>query len=174
MTGTVLRNGDTLTVMFAIEKNSEPGLRKGGLDESEVDGTMKDVSYEPDEMTANVSRKPSSLRAGVKNLLPGSQKSSGSWVPNEHERQRHERKLAIELLQKMCIQRLRQTNLQVRVIIQVIHCEDVPNALLQAIDECQPSLVIVGSRGLSKVSNFLSCFFLRFWIVLRHLVLSTT
>ena len=48
---------------------------------------------------------------------------------------------------------LRKTRLQVRVIVEVLHCKNPKHQILEIIDVVSPTLVVVGSRGQSALKG---------------------
>jgi hypothetical protein len=48
---------------------------------------------------------------------------------------------------------LRRTKLQVRVIVEVLHCKNPKHLVLEMIDLIKPTLVILGSRGRSSIKG---------------------
>ena len=59
---------------------------------------------------------------------------------------KEERKQALSELVKLYIDRLQKTALQVRVVVEVIHCQTARHIILEAIDFLDPTLAIIGSR----------------------------
>lgn len=48
---------------------------------------------------------------------------------------------------------LRKTRLQVRVIVEVLHCKNPKHLITEVIDLVNPTLVILGSRGRSALKG---------------------
>lgn len=124
---------------------------------------MQESAKEVEEMTMAAAGK-TSLLAGMKNLLPSSRKNSVAASARGSNRQ-HERLRALERLSDLSIGLLRKTKLQVRVVIEVFHCKNARYMLTEAIDVLKPTLVIVGSRGLSIVKGALAGSFSRYLIM---------
>ena len=158
--GTVLRDGDTLMVVFAIDKDAETGLPSDGLGFGEGGKAMQETTAEVDEMTKAAIRKPSIL----KSFLPKPRKSSVT-ADARNLGKPQERTRALERLSELCIGLLRKTKLQVRVVIEIIHCKNARYMLTEAIDVLQPTLVIVGSRGRSAMKGALAGSFSRYLIM---------
>ena len=163
--GTVLRDGDTLMAIFAVDKDAETGLPEDGLPIGEGGKAMRETTAEIDKMTA-ASQKSSRL-FGMKSLLPGSRKSSVAAEArvSKSSKKQQERMRALERLSDLCVDLLRKTKLQVRVVIEVIHCKVARYMLTEAIDVLQPTLVIVGSRGRSIMKGALAGSFSRYLIM---------
>lgn len=161
--GTVLRDGDTLILIFAIDKDAETGRPGDGIAEGDGARLMRETTAEMDEMTRAATRKPS-LLAGMKKLLPSSRKSSVAAdvrVPGKQQDRMH----ALEKLSELSIGFLRKTKLQVRVVIEVVHCMNSRYLLTEAIDVLKPTLVIVGSRGRSVMKGAIAGSFSRYLIM---------
>ena len=122
---------------------------------------MQESAEEIEEMTKAAAAKPT-LLTGVKNLLPNPRKCS---VAASGSNRQLERKRALEKLSELSIGLLRKTKLQVRVVIEVFHCKNARYMLTEATDVLQPTLVIVGSRGLSVVKGALAGSFSRYLIM---------
>jgi nucleotide-binding universal stress UspA family protein len=48
---------------------------------------------------------------------------------------------------------LRKTRLQVRVIVEVLHCKNPRHLITEVIDIINPTLVVIGSRGRSALKG---------------------
>ena len=72
---------------------------------------------------------------------------------------------ALEKLSELCMGFLRKTKLQVRIVIEVVHCKNSRNLLTEAIDVLQPTLVIVGSQGRSVMKGAIAGSFSRYLIM---------
>ena len=48
---------------------------------------------------------------------------------------------------------LRKTKLQVRVIVEVLHCKNPRHLITEVIDLVNPTLVVIGSRGRSALKG---------------------
>ena len=158
--GTVLRDGDTLMVVFAIDKDAETGLPSDGLGLGEGGKAMQETTAEVDEMTTAAIRKPSLLKSFLPKPRKGSVTADARVLGKPQERTR-----ALEKLSDLCIGLLRKTKLQVRVVVEIIHCKNARYLLTEAIDVLQPTLVIVGSRGRSAMKGALAGSFSRYLIM---------
>ncbi|KAG8531081.1 uncharacterized protein KY384_004438 [Bacidia gigantensis] len=147
--GSILRDGDTLFVFCAIDKDMDIDRPGEGLGEHEVRQAMQETTADVAKMTEEASSK-AVLFAGVKNILPGSRKSSVAADARASAKQQ-DRMHALDKLVETCVGFLRKTVLQVRVVVEVVHCKDCRHMLTEAIDHIQPTMVIVGSRGRSLV-----------------------
>lgn len=110
--GTVLRDGDTLMIMYAMQKDSKSSRSDNDIESSDNRDAVRQIPAEIDELTHKASRKPS-LFAGVKDFLPGSRKTSVAAESRSSEKEQ-ERLRALRKLKDHCIECLRKTKLQVR------------------------------------------------------------
>ena len=145
--GTVLRDGDTLVVVRCLDEESEEGL-----------GTLA-----PPPATAHRSSSISVLTgkgaaAGGSSNGSGGDSGSSSSAPDKSDgpsadRLEGERNGVVEDLTAKVSRLLRRTKLQVRVIVEVIHCRNPKHLVLEMIDLIKPTLVILGSRGRSAIKG---------------------
>lgn len=120
--GTILRDGDTLFAVYAVDK--EVGIPVG-----EGAKAMQEDKAEMDKSTAETS-KPSLSVKMFKALPTSSRKSSSdsrAFSSGELDRTH-----AIDRLVKTCVGFLRKTPLQVRILVEVVHCKD-PNHMIMEI-----------------------------------------
>ena len=141
--GTVLRDGDTLLAIYAVDE--EVGTGKSG-DMDSIQGVLPtmDGSQEMQETSAVVERltsaaqnapslpNPSPLSTPA--LLPGGTHSrAGSTDSKDTSKAGQERFHAIEDISQTCIKFLRKTKLQVRIAVEVIHCKSPKHMLTGAV-----------------------------------------
>lgn len=139
--GTVLRDGDTLVVVRCLDEESEEGI--GAL--------------APPPATAHRSSSISVLTAGGLGSN-GGDSGSASSAPEKldaasTDKLEGERNGVVEDLTAKVSRLLRRTKLQVRVIVEVIHCRTPKHLVLEMIDLIKPTLVILGSRGRSAIKG---------------------
>ena len=139
--GIVLRDGDTLIAVYAIDEESGSG--KGGDGESihgvaigEGAKAMQDAAAAIGSLTAatqnaNSKSAPSPLSAG--SLLPGTDSKGGSADSRNMSRAEAERYRAIEDISQRCIRLVRKTKLQVRIAVEVIHCKSAKRLITEAV-----------------------------------------
>ncbi|KAL1297325.1 hypothetical protein AAFC00_004873 [Neodothiora populina] len=146
--GTVLRDGDTLLAVYAVD---EEGGNVGGSEGVEI-GHGADVVAE----TASIVR---SLTA--ENVTQGAVSQDGSTARvayGEREgmsKAERERFRAAEDISQRCVRLLRKTRLQVRVVVEVFHCKSPRHMITEVIDFLSPTLTILGSRGRSALKGVL-------------------
>ena len=139
--GIVLRDGDTLIAVYAIDEETSSG--KGGDSESihgvgigEGAQAMQDTAAAIGSLTAatqNASSKttPSPLSAG--SLLPGTDSKWGSVDSRNMPKAEADRYHAIEDISQRCIRLVRKTKLQVRIAVEVIHCKSAKRLITEAV-----------------------------------------
>lgn len=136
--GTVLRDGDTLMAVYAVDEEIGTGIVGDSLPIGEGGKAMQDTTAVMERMTV-ASQKGSSI------LLPaplskaafrsGSRKSSAANSTDSRalSKAEQERYHAIEKLSETCLRFLRKTKLQVRIAIEVIHCKSPKYMVTEAV-----------------------------------------
>ncbi|KAK1970572.1 universal stress protein family [Colletotrichum sublineola] len=157
--GTVLRDGDTLICFYCVDEETGiystegvmvPDERAAHQEQAAAINAMSSNKAAPPGMTNGPSY-PHLLRASGLN----SSSDSSSPAPSSRERGRaeEERRRAVYDIQERVERLLRRTRLQVRVIIEVIHCKNPKHLITEVIDIVSPTLVILGSRGRSALKG---------------------
>ncbi|KLJ10849.1 hypothetical protein EMPG_13797 [Blastomyces silverae] len=171
--GTILRDGDTLYAVYAIdeETGSGSGAGKGEPDSSSSvqigDGfkAMLDAAAvvgSQTKKTAENLTKASPLPSANTSSTQisgggsgGTDSKPGSVDSRAVSKDEAERFRAIEGISQTVVRLLRKTRLQVRVAVEVIHCNSPKHLITEAIDGLEPTLVILGSRGRSALKGVL-------------------
>ena len=137
--GTVLRDGDTLLAVYAVDEEVGTGKTGDSLPIGEGGKAMQDTTAVMEKMTVASQKAPLMLSKAA--LLPGSRKSSAAASTDSRSRSNaeHERAHAIEMLSETCLRFLRKTKLQVRVAIEVIHCKSPKYMVTEAVRHLPPS-----------------------------------
>ena len=174
--GTVLRDGDTLYAIYAMD--DETGTAKTGdaVPIGEGGKAMQDTTAVMEKMTAATKKGalmslPSSLSKAA--FRTSSRSSSAVRSDSDtHAKAAQDRLHALEKLSETCLGFLRGTGLQVRVVIEVIHCKSSRHMITEAvsssrnplcikchaqnpqIDILNPTLVIIGSRGRGTLKGY--------------------
>lgn len=178
--GSVLRDGDTLLAVYAVDEEAGTG-RTGdaesvpGLPPAEGAVSMQETPGPVGKKTVAVQNDPSML--GPPSHASDARRSSSRTSPDSSDssKPQHERLQAVEGITVTCIKFLRKTKLQVRVGIEVIHCKSPKHMIMEAvrtmmiplppkacivflliivqIDGLEPTLVVVGSRGRSALKG---------------------
>ncbi|KAL8803156.1 MAG: hypothetical protein Q9182_003328 [Xanthomendoza sp. 2 TL-2023] len=173
--GTVLRDGDTLLAIYAVNEETGTGKigdpeRIDGLELSEGAKAMQDTTATMERMTSETPR-PSPASPSASGALAAigfgnrarRDSEKGSKDARARTKDEAERLHAIDIIGETCTDLLRKTRLQVRVTVEVISCKSPKHLITEAIDFVEPTLVILGSRGrgalkgtlLGSFSNYL-------------------
>ncbi|KAA8630448.1 hypothetical protein SMACR_03442 [Sordaria macrospora] len=175
--GTVLRDGDTLIAIYCVDE--ETGIL-GADGNSLATGMVPDEPKAMREAATALDRMANSKSAiqhggGAGTLSPlaaSSMDASGllatgnsasaigedpSPTPSHSSRERsraeEERYRAVQEISERVTKLLRKTRLQVRVIVEVLHCKNPKHLITEVIDHVNPTLVILGSRGRSALKG---------------------
>lgn len=162
--GTVLRDGDTLIAIYCVDE--ETGIVTG--DGALVPDEPKAMKEQAAALSAvsNSSKLP--LTPGGTGLMAayahrpsplmhttGASSINASPAPSARERSKaeEERFRAVEDITDRVTKLLRKTRLQVRVVVEVLHCKNPKHLITEVIDLVNPTLVILGSRGRSALKG---------------------
>ncbi|KAI6775550.1 hypothetical protein HG530_002308 [Fusarium avenaceum] len=158
--GTVLRDGDTLMCIYCVDE--ETGI--GGIDNQVPDDpkAMREQAAAINTVANSKSAAPSmsAVPDFVRNTIRGD--SSKNNTPNtspapssrgERSRAEEERRRAVKEITDKVLRLLRKTTLQVRVIVEVLHCKNPKHLITEVIDLVNPTLVVIGSRGRSALKG---------------------
>lgn len=146
--GTVLRDGDTILAVYAVDE--DVGTGKAGDSEGiaslpigEGAKAIQDTTAMVEKMTL-AAQKSSSAPArsplSAPSLAPGSQKNSSTTSTDSRylSKAEQERLHAIEGISQTCIKFLRKTKLQVRIAVEVIHCKSPKYMITEAVSIHSP------------------------------------
>lgn len=156
--GTVLRDGDTLLAIYCVDE--ETGIM--AADGASVPDEPKAMKEQAAAINVVASSKtPVTTSGSVLPLHPRpsalSQVSDASISPAPSSRERskaqEERYRAVHDISDRVTKLLRKTRLQVRVIVEVLHCKNPKHLITEVIDLLNPTLVILGSRGRSALKG---------------------
>lgn len=148
--GTVLRDGDTMICLYCVDE--EIGIAPPALPDGAAPGATAVSSKGPGTPTGGTFDLQRSLGRGRGGSLTG-QSRGGSPVRSRAEEDRHR---AVQDITERVKKYLRKTRLQVRVIVEVLHCKNPKHQILEIIDVVGPTLVILGSRGQSALKGYVS------------------
>ncbi|AEO64322.1 uncharacterized protein THITE_2110357 [Thermothielavioides terrestris NRRL 8126] len=162
--GTVLRDGDTLLAIYCVDE--EAGISNG--DNAQVPDEPKAMKEQAAATNTVVSSKtpitasgtnlplhqrPSPLLRHVSDSGPGTSMSPAPSLNRERSKAEEERYRAVQGITERVTKLLRKTRLQVRVIVEVLHCKNPKHLITEVIDLVEPTLVILGSRGRSALKG---------------------
>jgi nucleotide-binding universal stress UspA family protein len=158
--GTVLRDGDTLLAIYCVDE--ETGVIAGDGN-SVVPDEPKAMKEQAAAINAVAASKTPVTPSGTNLPLhtrttPFSHLSDASTSPAPSSRERskaeEERYRAVHDISERVTKLLRKTRLQVRVIVEVLHCKNPKHLITEVIDLVSPTLVILGSRGRSALKGY--------------------
>ena len=152
--GTVLRDGDTLLAIYCVDEELgiAPNEASGDdlLQKEQIAAIA--ASAKPSVSTPVLAPvyAPSPLASG---LRLDSNSASASPMGRERGKVEQERYRAVQDITDRVSKLLRKTKLQVKVVIEVIHCKSPKHLITEVIDYIAPTLVILGSRGRSALKG---------------------
>ncbi|OTA61557.1 hypothetical protein K449DRAFT_64160 [Hypoxylon sp. EC38] len=168
--GTVLRDGDTLIAMYCMDEETSGSVDVGNMVPDEpkamkeqavaISAISKGMSARSQNRTASPGpfRMPTaSMSPHIRAIDGGSASNNPSPAPSSRGKSRlqEERDRAVQEITERVSKLLRKTQLQVRVIVEVIHCKNPKHLITEVIDILNPTLVILGSRGRSALKGTL-------------------
>ncbi|KAI9151722.1 hypothetical protein HJFPF1_08931 [Paramyrothecium foliicola] len=151
--GTVLRDGDTLIAIYCVDEDT--GIATG-------DGLVPDDPKSMKEQAAALASvsSVSDFKRATAFALRGDSSTpgtpSGSPAPTgrgERSKGDEERRRAVKDITDRVLKLLRKTRLQVRVVVEVLHCKNPKHLITEVIDLINPTLVVIGSRGRSALKG---------------------
>ena len=157
--GTVLRDGDTLLAIYCVDE--ETGIVSGdGALVADDPKAMKETAAHINSLTSAKSPSLAGIpmpmqRVSALSAMAGDT-SSQSMSPSrsvERNKGAEERQRAVKDISDRVTRLLRKTQLQVRVVVEVIHCKNPKHMITEIIDYISPTLVILGSRGRSALKG---------------------
>ncbi|KAK8145327.1 hypothetical protein G3M48_004630 [Beauveria asiatica] len=155
--GTVIRDGDTLIAIYCVDE--ETGVTGEGSQVPDDPAAMKEQAAAINTVTNNrMTPAPLSPVTEFKKLhrrddSSGTTGSSPAAVRGERTKTEEERERAIQGMTEKILRLLRKTKLQVRVIVEVLHCKNPRHLITEVIDLVNPTLVVIGSRGRSALKG---------------------
>lgn len=155
--GTVLRDGDTLLAIYCVDEkigiSQETGLNEAQVKEQAA-GLVAAAKAAMNTPLLTASPAPSPMASSTHFKLDSTQNSSSSPTGRERSKAEQERFRAVEDIGDRVSKLLRKTKLQVKVVIEVIHCKSPMHLITEVIDHIEPTLVILGSRGRSALKGY--------------------
>lgn len=150
--GTVLRDGDTMICLYCVDE--EVGIAP--RDKNQVPDEKKAMRKQGVALNTVAASKglvtPGGSTADVRKSLLG--QSSDTSLDSVKSKAKDERHGAVDDITERVKKYLRKTRLQVRVIVEVLHCKNPKHQILEIIDVVSPTLVILGSRGQSALKGY--------------------
>lgn len=148
--GTVLRDGDTMICLYCVDEEIGIAPRDGAQVPDERKA-MREQGAALNVLTSN--KAPVTPRGSTIDMrsVAASSESSPGPAKSKSEEERH---MAAQDITERVKKYLRKTRLQVRVIVEVLHCKNPKHQILEIIDVVSPTLVILGSRGQSALKGY--------------------
>jgi nucleotide-binding universal stress UspA family protein len=159
--GTVLRDGDTLLAIYCVDEETGiyssddilvPDDAKAHKEQAAAINAVTNSKDTPPPPSATAPMFPHLSRASA--LGFGSRSSSPAPSNRNKDRAEEERNRAVDEITEKVNKLLRKTKLQVRVIVEVLHCKNPKHLITEIIDLVSPTLVILGSRGRSALKGY--------------------
>ncbi|OBT93923.2 hypothetical protein VE01_08257 [Pseudogymnoascus verrucosus] len=155
--GTVLRDGDTLLAIYCVDEETGviPDTNIGSTDTATMEKQAASIASATHAIPPSISSfSTMSSHSHIPSPL-GTPRTGVSASPMSRDRPRteQERHRAVENITERVSKLLRKTKLQVRVVIEVIHCKSPKHLICEVIDYFNPTLVILGSRGRSALKG---------------------
>ncbi|KAK5652780.1 hypothetical protein OQA88_9636 [Cercophora sp. LCS_1] len=161
--GTVLRDGDTLIAIYCVDEETgiegtpaavpdEPKAMKEQAAALNVVASSK-TPITPGGSTLPLHNPRSSPLSQVSDAGSGALSLSPAPSSRERSKAEEERYRAVHDISDRVTKLLRKTRLQVRVIVEVLHCKNPKHLITEVIDLISPTLVILGSRGRSALKG---------------------
>ncbi|KAF2130603.1 universal stress protein-like protein [Dothidotthia symphoricarpi CBS 119687] len=152
--GTVLRDGDTLLAVYAVDEEvgvattdaSGLPVSRGTTGRLESDALKRTLSDHGSLSTT--SAKPGI--SALSNSIMATEADVSAMGKAEKERYQ----AAVEVSDRV-VKLLKKTRLQARVVVEVFHCKSPKHMITEVIDFLEPTLVILGSRGRSALKGVL-------------------
>lgn len=155
--GTVLRDGDTLLALYSIDEETA-GSADLNFEDSRA---LKEQAAAVSAAAKGALARPPGSNTGSPHtrhaIMREAQSATPSPAPSIRGKGRleEERERSVGEITERVAKLLRKTQLQVRVIIEVIHCKSPKHLVTEVIDLVSPTLVIIGSRGRSALKGTL-------------------
>ncbi|KAK9440887.1 uncharacterized protein G6M90_00g038820 [Metarhizium brunneum] len=163
--GTVLRDGDTLIAIYCVDEETGIVTGEGALvpddpkamkEQAAAINTVTNAKGIPAPVTPVVELKRASALHTRADSAGGNRTPGASPAPSQrgdNQRAVEERSRAIQEMTDKVLRLLRKTRLQVRVIVEVLHCKNPRHLITEVIDIINPTLVVIGSRGRSALKG---------------------
>ncbi|KAF3006846.1 hypothetical protein E8E13_010753 [Curvularia kusanoi] len=145
--GTVLRDGDTLLAVYAVDE--EVGVATDALGAPIAQGTtgLQEGTH---------LKRTLSGHNGIPQGAPLSSTIAAAEADvSKMGKAEKDRYQACVEVSDRCVKLLRKTRLQARVVVEVFHCKSPKHMITEVIDMLEPTLVILGSRGRNALKGVL-------------------
>jgi len=159
--GTMMRDGDTLLAIYAMEDDSTGKATEEQKDVLTAEGVQagKDTANVMETLTRQTTQGGgTSVGLNSQNkYIPATEAESltGSVDARKVSKKQMERLRAIDSLIEHFLKLVRKTPLEIRCSVEVIQCKSPKHLILGAIDTLEPTLCVVGTRGRSSLKGVL-------------------
>ncbi|ODA79900.1 hypothetical protein RJ55_05497 [Drechmeria coniospora] len=156
--GTVLRDGDTLIAIYCVDEETGivtsdaslvPDEHKAMKEQAVAINTVTNSKLAPAQLSPVLELKRATPLEAER--TPGS--SPAPSPMGDVNKADEERSRAVQDMTDKVVRLLRKTRLQVRVIVEVLHCKNPRHLITEVIDLVNPTLVVIGSRGRSALKG---------------------
>ena len=132
--GTVLRDGDTVMAIFAIDEEAGLGESSGVSQGVEIGGGAQAFKDHTQVIGQLTKKSISGLNArNVSSPLAGGISATPSPDGRNRSKAESERFHAVEEISQRIVRLLRKTKLQVRVVVEVLHCKSPRHLLCEVV-----------------------------------------
>lgn len=160
--GTVLRDGDTLLAIYCVDEEAGiygdaavPDDPKAMKEQAAALNTMTNTkAQQAPAVTSVPDFVRTSLRGDSRSGTPNTSPAPSSRA--DRGKADEERRRAVKDITERVNRLLRKTSLQVRVIVEVLHCKNPKHLITEVIDLVNPTLVVIGSRGRSALKGYVT------------------
>lgn len=167
--GTILRDGDTMLAIYAIDEETGTGksIDTDSSSSVQIGDGAKAAQETVDAMTSQTEKMNQSARVpslfAAASYMPATSTDSrpGSVDARMRSKADMERQRAIEDISNTCVRLLRKTKLQVRVAIEVIHCKSPKHMITEAV--CTLAFLRRQQRVLTLIRLMALSLLLSFW-----------
>lgn len=146
--GTVLRDGDTLLAIYCVDEELGISANEPVMEDAQLQTAAAALVAATKTSIPSVLTSP--LGSAFKLESPS---TNGSPMGRGKGKAEQERFRAVQDITDRVSKLLRRTKLQVKVVIEVIHCKSPKHLITEVIDYLSPTLVILGSRGRSALKG---------------------
>lgn len=153
--GTVLRDGDTLLAIYCVDEELGIAANDGSADDALQKDQVNAIAQSTKASASTPVLAPLHIPSPLGLAAAGMETTSETASPMGRERSKaeQERYRAVQDITERVAKLLRKTRLQVKVVIEVIHCKSPKHLITEVIDYISPTLVILGSRGRSALKG---------------------
>lgn len=149
--GTVLRDGDTLIAIYCVDEDTGIVADDTGLVPDDPKA-MREQAAAINSISSSKSA-PGGLHLKGESVVNTPGGSPGGSARGERNKAVEERHHAVRGITEKVLRLLRKTQLQVRVVVEVLHCKNPKHLITEVIDLVSPTLVVIGSRGRSALKG---------------------